>query len=215
METEKTDRNKIVSLLINAREYGLATMRASPTKKMWKSGAEVILKRVNTPEKIPAVYVFIRTDGKYGTKKTRVTWFTFVEIQGSEGISFAGSLDGYEDVTIIRSHAVSRYMERHGWDGSRTECENHLLKKFIFTYRDIDKSTNEVSIYMDDGMMLGVLKNDIIYINTYIANSQMYSNQRTRSRFQEVKLNDAKINMAEIYSPHEKELINKLDKTLK
>lgn len=176
--TEKSSFNELWDAWSLVNDYGEAACEASQVQRAFKKGAKVVYRRVNTPEKLQALYIIVQN-------KRQVYYMPFLIVEGSEGRSFVarennGQRKDY--ITILHSHAINRYIERHGWDGDIVDAENHILNGMWVSSRNVDKYTKELSIYFEEGMFLGAEKDGICHLNTYIANRQMYPNQRLQSR---------------------------------
>ena len=177
------------------RAYGAYSLRDKKMQKLLKQKKRVVVfKRINTPEKIPAVYMYI-IDGKYSN------WYSFVALKGIDGDSFLGRLGDREHFSIIKSHLVSRYIERHGWQGSRESCENYILAQTILMWCDHDRSTDEIASYFDDGLMLGHLVDGMMVFKTYVHKSNLSNNQKIKAKWQELKLNDIRRNANDYFPP--------------
>jgi len=176
--TEKSSKEELDTAWGLVNDYGEAASKAHEVQRAFKKGAKVVYRRVNTPEKLQALYIIIQN-------KRQVMYMPILIVEGSEGRSFvARESTGQKEefLTILHSHAVNRYIERHGWDGDIIDAENHILDNMWVSARNVDKYTKELTVYFDDGMFLGAEKDGICHLNTYIANKQMYSNQRLLSR---------------------------------
>lgn len=210
--TENLDLKTYRKVFETARDYGGKSVQCDFIKKLWKKQDCVIVKRVNTPEKIPAIYVYVKTPSEKKKNSFKYSWFTFVELKGEEGSSFLCSTGKFDRPVIVKSHVISRYIERHGWSKSRESCENYFLMKSVLLQQDIDKYTNEINMAFDNGMLLGYLREDgMQVINTYISMDIMHSNQKIKARYQELKLKEAKRNADLWYNPLFKCIIDKLD----
>lgn len=176
--SEKSSFEDLMAAWGLVNDYGEAASNAREVQRAFKKGAKVVFRRVNTPEKLHALYIIV----KY---KRQVMYMPFLIVEGSEGRSFvARENNGKESdyLTVLHSHAVKRYIERHGFDGDLVDAENHILDGLWVSARNIDKYTKDMTVYFDDGMFLGSEKGGICHLNTYIANRQMYPNQRLQSR---------------------------------
>ena len=177
--TEKSKYEYLDKAWNLVREYGERAVNAQDVKRAFKNGAQTVYRRVNTPEKLPALYVIVK-----GRKQG--LFMPFLIVEGSEGSSFVikeKMNDGYDyRLTVIHSHAIKRYVERHGWDGDIVDCENYLLDHMVITSRHEDTITHELLVYFDGGVFLGCVKDNICHLNTYVANQHLYPNQRLKSR---------------------------------
>lgn len=160
-------------------DYGESAMRAKEMKPFFKNKEELCCRECNAPGKLPAIYII-----SYDKRTKRHTYMPFLVVEGSEGRSFVareGMDTTCKDLIIIRSHAVSRYIKRHGWDGTREDCERYLLTYMWVTSREQDPITKEFVEYFDEGIFMGRFSNHIYYTNTYQANQHLYPNQRFAS----------------------------------
>lgn len=203
--TDKIDYATCKKIYTWAREYGERSVRDSTIKKLRKQNKGVLIKRVNTPEKIPVLYIYLFK------KKHDFTWFTFVELKGEEGSSFLCGMANSWKYVIIKSHLISRFIERHGWNGDRQSCEEYILMKTYLLWYDVDKYTKEINAYFEKGMLLGTLENDIYVMRTYIDESVMHTNQKIKAKWQELKILDAK-KIAELkFNRETKEILDCFD----
>ena len=189
--TEHEDCDTYKEMLAKAREYGERAYFPKEVRHQFKAGKKVVFRRVRTPEKIDVMYLYVRTDDRKSVSDMSLAWFSFLVVSGKEGKSFVCSLNHLDDICVIKSHAISRYIERHGFDGTREECENHIMKSLVFTYHEVEKITNELTMYLDDGLLLGSMVNDIRYFNTYIHKNQMFKNQQINTLYQKLIHRDA------------------------
>lgn len=181
--TEKSTYDELLEAWKDVNEYG---ERAGNSKKLnrifRKNKVNDVFMRVNTPLKHKAMYLFSRARP---TKEGGI-YFPFLIVEGSEGESFvAMENDGTNTkqyITVIHSHAINRFIERHGWNGTKEKCEDYILRGMWVSSRNIDQYTNEVVVYFDGGVFLGHLKDDVCHLNTYVANQRLFPNQRLQSR---------------------------------
>ena len=110
----------------------------------------------------------------------------FLVIEGSEGDSFVALEDKGKrkdnEFAMLHSHAINRYIERHGWNGTLEECQEYLLGEMWVTSQHVDRYTNELFVYFDDGLFLGCIKDGISHLNTYVANQHLFPYQRLKSK---------------------------------
>ena len=175
--TEKSPYKDLLAAWQEVNDYGERAANAKAVKDALKK-SNVTYRRVNTPEKHRAFYIIIKT-------KKRMYHMPFLIVEGSEGDSFVALEDeGKRNscLTILHSHAINRYIERHGWKGTAEECQEYLLDSMWVTARNIDKYTREITVYLDDGVFLGAEKDNICHLNTYVSNNRLYTNQRLMSR---------------------------------
>ena len=203
--TDKIDRETCKKLFDSVESYGERSANSSTIKKLRKRNKYVVVKRVNTPEKIPALYIYIFN------KKGGFTWLSFVELKGDEGSSFLCTMAQSQNYIIIKSHLISRFMERHGWDGDRQSCEEFILMRSFLLWYNTDPYTNEINAYFDGGMFLGHQEDGIKIMRTYIDESIMYQNQKIKAKWQELKIREAK-RIADLkYNPATKHIIDCFD----
>lgn len=206
--TENETLETYKSLYESARKYGEKSINCDTIKKLWKKKDYIIVKRVNTPEKIPAVYIFVKNENADGLEPQKV-WFTFFEIEGRYGKSYVGMMNN--KLFMLKSHVFDRFIERHGWVGSREECEDYFLLKMVLLYCDTDEYTREVNMAFDDGMLLGHYIDDMFIIRTYINISDMYNNQKIKTKYQQIKLKEAKLCAEYIFNPVFAAVLDKLE----
>lgn len=203
--TDKIDYATCEKVYALAMDYGEKSANASAIKKLKKKKNCITIKRVNTPEKVPVMYIYLFNN------KSKLTWFSFVELKGDEGTSFLCGMAQNRGYVIIKSHLISRFMERHGWSGDRESCEEYILMRSFLLWYDVDKVTNEINAYFDGGMFLGHLEGRIKILSTYIDESIMYKNQKIKAKWQELKLRDSK-RVADLkYNPTTKFIIDCFD----
>ena len=175
--TEKSPYQDLLSAWKEVNDYGERAANAKSVKETLKK-SNVAYRRVNTPAKHRAFYIIIKT-------KQRMYHMPFLIVEGSEGDSFVALEDeGKRNscLTILHSHAINRYIERHGWDGTVEECQEYLLDSMWVTARNIDKYTKEITVYFDNGVFLGAEKDNISHLNTYVANQHLFPYQRLKSK---------------------------------
>lgn len=175
--TEKSPYKDLFSAWKEVNDYGERAANAKTVKDALKKN-DIVFRRVNTPKKSQALYIIIKT-------KRRMFHIPFLIVEGSEGRSFVAMQDEFgmeRSLTVIHSHAINRYMERHGWDGSLEECEYYILESLWVMSINVDKYTKETIVYFDGGVFLGCEKDKVCHLNTYVANQHLYPNQRLKSR---------------------------------
>lgn len=206
--TDNLDRDTLKKLHLAAKEYGEKSIDCKTVKRLWKKKKDsVIIKRVNTPEKIPVTYIFLKNNN--GKK----FWFSFVCLKGREGTSFVCEMKEMDCIIVFKSHVFKRYRERHGWEGDLEDCENHILLHSFLLWYDVDKYTGEVNAYFDNGMFIGKYDKEekIMRLNTYIDESIMYKNQKIRAKWQALQLDDARKYAYSLFESDFVEIINKID----
>lgn len=175
---EKSPYEDLLSAWKEVNDYGERAANAKAVRQALKK-SKITYRRVNTPAKHRAFYIFIET-------KTQIMHIPFLVVDRSEGDSFVG----LEDVgsktngtlAILHSHAINRYIERHGFDGTIEECQEYLLNSMWVTSQHVDRYTQELFVYFDDGLFLGCIKDGISHLNTYVANQHLFPYQRLKSR---------------------------------
>ena len=173
--TEKSSYKDLLTALKEVNDYGFFAANEKNTKKALKKKGVTLARWVNTPKKNRALYIYARPDKK-------VYYSSFLIVEGSEGNSFV-SMDGdKQNITVYHSHAINRYIERHGFDGTLEQCQCHILNNTLLTTQNLDTITKEVIVYFDEGIFLGLVKGNVTHINTYVPNNRLYSNQRLMSR---------------------------------
>lgn len=174
--TENTDFETLNKAYLSAAEYGHRSMSSSKITRMFKKGARYVFHRVNTPDGIPVIYIFYAGKASYNI---------ILVLRGREGESYAKFManenDGKSAIEIIYSHAINRYIERHGFNGSKEECLKHIMLGTEVQCMCNDKITDERKIYFDGGCFLGCQNGNIIRMRTFIMNRQMYPGQRMDS----------------------------------
>ena len=211
--TENISRDECAALFESARPYGEQSLRGTKMTKVWRKKKCVIMNRVNTPEKIPALYIYFKNDLSKDKNNPGFNWLTFLVVEGAEGKSYLGRMRKdfhHHEYLMIKSHVFSRYAERHGWAGSREDLEEYILVNALLLWYDIDKYTGEVNAYFDDGMFLGYLKDGICYINTYVNEKTLYRNQKIKAKWQQLKLDDAKRNADYLFDPQLKNMLEQI-----
>lgn len=176
--TEKSPYEDLYKAWQEVNDYGERAANAKAVKQALKK-SDIACRRVNTPAKNRALYVFVKG-------KTQMYHMPFLIVEGNEGDSFVALEDkgkrNDNELAILHSHAINRYIERHGWDGTLEECQNHLLCEMWVTSQHVDRYTQELIVYFDDGLFLGCIKDGISHLNTYVANQHLFPYQRLKSR---------------------------------
>lgn len=173
--TEKSPYKDILAAWKEVNDYGYFAANEKNTKKALKQKGVTLARRVNTPKKNRALYI-------YAKPNKRVYFTSFLIVEGSEGDSFVSMEDDREKITIYHSHAINRYIERHGYDGTLEECQCYILNNTLLTTQNVDTITKEVVVYFDEGVFLGCIKDNVTHLNTYVSNNRLYTNQRLMSR---------------------------------
>lgn len=173
--TEKSSYKDLLAAMKEVNNYGFFAANEKSVKKALKQKGVTLARRVNTPKKHQALYI-------YAKPNKRVYFTSFLIVEGSEGDSFVSMEDDREKITIYHSHAINRYIERHGFDGTLEQCQCHILNNTLLTTQNLDTITKEVVVYFDEGIFLGCVKDNVTHLNTYVPNNRLYSNQRLMSR---------------------------------
>lgn len=173
--TEKSPYKDLLSAWKEVNDYGYFAANEKNTKKALKNKGVTLARWVNTPKKNRALYIYTRPNKK-------VYYTSFLIVEGSEGDSFVTMEDDKEKMTVYHSHAINRYIERHGFDGSLEQCQCYILNNTLLTTQNLDTITKEVIVYFDEGVFLGCVKDNVTHLNTYVSNNRLYTNQRLMSR---------------------------------
>lgn len=175
---EKSSYKDLYAAWQEVNDYGERAANAPAVKEALKK-SKIAYRRVNTPAKNRALYIFVKA-------KRQMFHMPYLVVEGSEGDSFVALEDKGmpkdNELAIIHSHAINRYIERHGWKGTLEECQEHLLCDMWVTSQHVDKVTNELFVYFDNGLFLGCIKDGISHLNTYVANQHLFPYQRLKSR---------------------------------
>lgn len=173
--TEKSLYKDLLTAWKEVNDYGYFAANEKNTKKALKKKGVTLARRVNTPKKNRALYIYSRPNKK-------VYFTSFLIVEGSEGDSFVAMEDDKEKMTVLHSHAINRYIERHGYDGTLEQCQCYILNYTMLTTQNVDTITKEVMVYFDEGVFLGCVKDNVTHLNTYVSNNRLYTNQRLMSR---------------------------------
>ena len=176
--TEKSSYEDLNAAWWKVENYTSSAMR--PTEGKFNKNTRVIFRRVNTPEKIPALYLFAKE-----RRDVRIMTLSMLLVEGSEGTTVVTKSlnDGSnESLFMLRSHAVNRYMQRHGFSGDYETCQEYLMSNLWINSQNVNKYTQELIIYFNGGVFLGNIKDKVYYVNTYVLNPHLYPNQRLVSR---------------------------------
>jgi hypothetical protein len=173
--TEKSPYKDLLAAWKEVNDYGYFAANEKNTKKALKKKGVTLARWVNTPKKNRALYIYARPNKK-------VYFTSFLIVEGSEGDSFVAMEDDKEKMTVLHSHAINRYIERHGYDGTLEQCQCYILNYTMLTAQNVDTITKEVVVYFDEGVFLGCVKDNVTHLNTYVSNNRLYTNQRLMSR---------------------------------
>ena len=178
METfnEKSSAKDLTDAWEMVDDYSSQAMR--PVQNKFSKKFCMIARRVNTPQGLPALYGFYK-------KKKDSFRLSALLIEGTEGtsiVTLSSSTKGGLGLFMIRSHAVNRYMQRHGFDGTFNQCQEYIFCNMWVSSQNIDPITQDIVLYFDGGVFLGKKQNGISYINTYVLNPHLYPHQRLMSK---------------------------------
>ena len=173
--TEKSPYQDLLAAWQEVNDYGYFAANEKNTKKALKKKGVTLARWVNTPKKNRALYIYSRPNKK-------VYFTSFLIVEGSEGDSFVTMEEDKEKMTVLHSHAINRYIERHGYDGTLEQCQCYILNSTLLTAQNVDTITKEVIVYFDEGIFLGCVKDNVTHLNTYVPNNRLYTNQRLMSR---------------------------------
>lgn len=173
--SEKSSYKDLLSAWNEVNNYGYFASNEKSTRKALKKKGVTVARRVNTPKKNKALYIYARPNEK-------VYFTSFLVVEGSEGESFVTMEEDKQRMTVLHGHAINRYIERHGYEGTLEECQCYILNYTLLTAQNVDTITKEVIVYFDEGIFLGCIKDNICHLNTYVPNNRLYSNQRLMSR---------------------------------
>lgn len=173
--TEKSPYKDLLAAWKEVNDYGYFAANEKNTKKALKKKGVTLARWVNTPKKNRALYIYSRPNKK-------VYYTSFLIVEGSEGNSFVAMEDDKEKMTVLHSHAINRYIERHGYNGTLEQCQCYILNYTMLTAQNVDTITKEVIVYFDEGIFLGCVKDNMTHLNTYVPNNRLYTNQRLMSR---------------------------------
>jgi hypothetical protein len=181
--TEKSPYKDLLAAWKDVNIYGHFASNERSTKKALKKKGTTLARWVNTPNKNRAMYIYSR--------QGEMVYFTsFLIVEGSEGDSFVSMEDDKEKMTILHSHAINRYIERHGYEGSLEQCQCYILNRTTLSVHSVDTITKDAAVYFDDGIFLGHVKDNVMHLNTYVSNNRLYTNQRLMSRRLQDMLNE-------------------------
>ena len=176
MLTENETYETYDKILRTARSYGADCRKSSIVQKAFKDKKRnVFFRRVNLPvSKQPVIYQYHR-NGK------SLPYRTFLVVEGSEGESFVGSVFDGKYYEVIHSHAINRYIERRGFNGTLNEAQINIFEGLNYYYVTNDYTDDTDYIYFDGGVFLCNMKDNVIHLRTFIMNRQCYPNQRILS----------------------------------
>lgn len=180
MLTERSTYNQLLPALQEVKDYTQLTLNNPSVRRTLKRDFVILIKRVNTAwNKVPAAYVYIK-------EKKGLNIFGFVVLEGSEGESFAASYrhDRFK-VLVIHGHAINRYIERHGYEGTLEQATGKLMLALGTSVPTNDSDTTY--IYFDNGTFLCNSKGEVLHVRTYINNQQCHRNQRLWSEKSKMK----------------------------
>lgn len=180
MKENPFDRSVLEKKLFAIKDYGIRRLCSVKIKKLAKQNKPFFMQRVNTPEGIPALYVYRLVDAKKHHYFNSSYMIIEDKVYGGESYVFLG----VDAVFTIHYHAIKRYYERHGFNGSMEECIAFVLESLKDFCIEEDEYTDDFSIYFDDGLFLGTVKDDVYRIRTYINEKECrkHDNQRLQLR---------------------------------
>ena len=116
-------------------------------------------------------------------------------VDGSEGTSLAFKVDAmtkdstkHGELLVLRSHAINRYIERHGFEGTFEQCQEYIFMNLAVNPQTVDEYTREVFAYFNQGIFIGKYEDHRCTFHTWVKNTQLYSRQRLISRRLQEKL---------------------------
>lgn len=180
MLSVKSTYDQLLPALQEVKDYTHLTLNNSAVRRTLKKDFVIMIRRVNTAwNKVPAAYVYIK-------EKKGMNIFGFVVLKGSEGDSFAASYrhDRFKAL-VIHGHAIKRYIERHGYEGTLEQATGKLMLALGTSVPTNDSDTTY--IYFDSGTFLCNGKGEVLHVRTYINNQQCHRNQRLFSEKSKMK----------------------------
>lgn len=168
---------KIDKALQSVQDYCNAALRSPIVKKAMKRGDKEIYRRVNTPDKVPAVYAMSLFNKLYYTR-------SFAVLEGRDGDAFASRVmcsSGAYKAVVIHSHAIKRYIERHHFEGTLEQAQRKILTTLGNNARIPDNMSESSYIDFDGGVFLCIVKDKILHFNTFIMHRQCKPDQRLRA----------------------------------
>ena len=166
---------QLTEMALSARLY---SGRAGHVKEIQKGVTKTttyLTRRANTPEGYKSQFFFVKV------RKNLMATMAYAIIDDYEGETFV-RMEKSGVLIVVHAHAIKRYYERHGFDGTFEQCRDFLLLKgFIFINIDVDEYTKETLSYFDDGVFMGIMEENVWRVKTWIKNTQCYQNQRLAS----------------------------------
>ena len=186
--TENITKDELEEAIRSVEAYAYVTVGNPKVFRALRTGADKYYHRVNTPEKIPALYIYRR----FGE---RVQHRAFVVLQGPEGDSFARKVttnDKHIQIKIIHGHAINRYIERHHFEGTLEMAQRKILNELKMSYVVPDGTSDTLYIDYDGGVFLCTMNDGILHMRTFIMHRQCKPIQRLRALESERKLTEIK-----------------------
>lgn len=177
--TENATKDELLAALKLAEDYSHRSLNNHKVHKMFRSGHTTVFHRVNTPEKIPVLYIFFLY--------RRMIWSrTFLVLDGYEGDAFAGYVEADRKVSniefqVIHSHAINRYIQRSKFKGTLKDAQRKILTDLIANYSVADGTDDTIYINYDNGVFLCNCDNGVMHLRTFILNRQCSPLQRMKS----------------------------------
>ena len=176
--TEKSSYDELHAALQAAMDYSRYNANSQAVRRAYKLGKQKVWVRVNTPEKIPVLYLHRFFPKGIGTR-------TFLVVQGSEGDSYVSlEVNQHErnpHLTILRAHAINRYIERRQFQGSIEEATRTLINGLGVNDTERDSFGTTYYTYFDGGTFLCTFADNVFTFQTFIMNRQCGPEQRLRS----------------------------------
>lgn len=170
---------ELLPAMQSAIEYSSRNVLCQAVRKAAKLGKKRVICRVNTPDKVPAMYIHdIFPKMVIGTR-------TFIMVDGAEGYGLVTASKnpdtGKMYLSVLHSHAINRYIERRHYTGTVEEAQLHIINGIMVNVSAEDLLNETQYLYFDGGTFLCNLKDGIHHIRTFVMNRQLYPAQRMRS----------------------------------
>lgn len=163
----------------SATEYSSRNVQCQAVRKAVKLGKKRVVCRVNTPDKIAAMYIHdIFPKYIVGTR-------TFLVVDGAEGYGFVSASreadTGKFYLSVLHSHAINRFIERRHFTGTLEQAQLYIINGIMINASAEDLLNETQYLYFDGGTFLCNLKDGIHHIRTFVMNRQLYPAQRMKS----------------------------------
>ena len=163
----------------SALEYSNRNVQCDKVRKAAKAGKKRVVCRVNTPDKVAAMYIHdIFPKYTIGTR-------TFLVVDGAEGFGFVSAsreaTTGKFYLSVLHSHAINRYIERRRYTGTLEQAQIHIINGIMVNASAEDQLNETQYLYFDGGAFLCNIKDGIQHIRTFVMNRQLHPNQRMKS----------------------------------